>query len=73
MNHPTRCAHLVCKCEIPKERLDQGAQHCSDSCAVETTNAERCGCGHAPCDVELAAHPMDMVGVISVGPEGSGT
>jgi len=67
---PLKCAHAACKCEVPQERLDQNATHCSDSCAVETIDG--CGCGHAACDVNLPAHTGEPESVISLGAEGSG-
>jgi Prokaryotic metallothionein len=73
MSPTVKCAHAACKCEVPQVRLDQNAKHCSDSCAVETTDETGCGCGHAACDIELAAHPGGDESVISVGPEGSGS
>jgi len=72
MSPIVKCAHPACKCEVPRERLDQNAKHCSDSCAVETMDEGRCGCGHAACDVELPAHSGEAESVIGLGPEGSG-
>ncbi len=70
MSSTVKCAHAACQCDIPQERLDQNAKHCSDSCAFETTQKSRCACGHAPCDIEVAAYPKELESVISVGPEG---
>lgn len=72
MSPIVKCAHAACKCDVPQERLDQKAKHCSDSCAVETTEEGACSCGHAACDVELAAHPHEIDSVISLGPGDSG-
>jgi hypothetical protein len=72
MSRSTKCAHPVCKCEIPKERFDQNALHCSDGCAVETSNADRCSCGHAPCDLELVEGAKESESVIGLGPENRG-
>jgi hypothetical protein len=72
MTPSTKCAHPSCKCEVPKERLDQNARHCSDWCAVETTEGGGCGCGHAACDLQLPEHGLEQESVIGLGPEGSG-
>jgi hypothetical protein len=76
----TRCAHQLCHCDVPAERLAQGAEHCSDSCAVfgasGPDNEKVCDCGHAPCAAAHASHRRDDEPVIALGaqyPEGGGS